>query len=87
MELPLIMYEMLMAMNAGDMAPDLASWRSSSIFRLHPSHPRVLLKALGRLDDITSDFCPSGNLACVEKSLIWVEIIDLAWPCAIPQDI
>lgn len=56
MGLPLIIYEILMTMNAGDMAPDPASSRSSSIFRSHPSHWRVALETLGRLDDTNERF-------------------------------
>ena len=50
MVLPLIMYEILMTMNAGDTRPDLASPRGSLKFRLHPSHWIIALETLGRLD-------------------------------------
>lgn len=60
MGLPLIMYEMLVAMNVGNMAPDLASSRSSPIFRLHPSHLGVALENLARLDDMNERFLSEG---------------------------
>ena len=56
MVLPLITYEILMTMNPGDTGPNLASPRSSLIFRRHPSHWKIALEILGRLDDMNKRF-------------------------------
>ena len=66
MGLPLIMYETLMTMNAGDTGPDLPSSRSSLIFRLHPSHLKTALETLGRPDDMNERIFRVGIL-CVLK--------------------